>query len=101
MWPIRFIFFSHTKFISDVQQMEFLYTKMYFKTFVSVQISTLPYRCIIHKHSLFYQTFAQIEIKLEYFPGQVIREKSRIIITLGFVLPVNSWSFYHKLTKNI
>lgn len=33
-------FFSHTKFVGDVQQMEFLYTKLYFKNFVSVQVST-------------------------------------------------------------
>lgn len=82
-------FFSHTKLVSDVQQMEFLYTKMYFKNFVSVQTSTLPYRCIIRKHSLLFQKFAQTEVMFRYFPSQVIGEKSSIIITLQFVLPTN------------
>lgn len=55
-------FFCHTKFFSDVQQVEFLYTKVCFRSFVPIQISTLPNRCIIQKYSLLFQKFAQIEI---------------------------------------
>lgn len=55
-------FLCHTIFFSYVQQLEILYTKMCFRSFVSIQISTLPNRCIIQKYSPFFQKFSQTEI---------------------------------------
>lgn len=59
-------FFCHIKIFSDVQQVEFLYTKMCTNKgalFSYINSIYLPNICIIQKYTLLFQKFAQTEIR--------------------------------------